>query len=89
MSFQKQNYFQRRTKPKGPRTNEKIRADEVQVINNYGENLGTLPTKEAIEIAKREGLDLIELRNFSFWLSGHTKSPYFGNLTCPSFKFSM
>ena len=61
MSFQKQNYFQRRTKPKGPRTNEKIRAHEVQVINNYGENLGTLPTKEAIEIAKREGLDLIEI----------------------------
>ena len=44
-----------------PRTNEKIRAHEVQVINNYGENLGTLPTKEAIEIAKREGLDLIEI----------------------------
>jgi len=61
VSFQKQNYFQRRTKPKGPRTNEKIRAHEVQVINNYGENLGTLPTKEAIEIAKREGLDLIEI----------------------------
>ena len=34
-----------------PRTNEKIRAHEVQGINNYGENLGTLPTKEAIEIA--------------------------------------
>ena len=61
MPFQKQNYFQRRTKPRGPRTNEKIRAHEVQVINNYGENLGTLPTKEAIEIAKREGLDLIEI----------------------------
>ena len=61
MAFQNRNYFQRRTKPKGPRTNEKIRAHEVQVINNYGENLGTLPTKEAIEIAKREGLDLIEI----------------------------
>ena len=61
MAFQKQNYFHRRTKPKGPRTNEKIRAPEVQVINSYGENLGTLSTREAIEKAKEEGLDLIEI----------------------------
>ena len=61
MAFQKQNYFHRRTRPKGPRTNEKIRAPEVQVINSHGENLGTLPTREAIEMAKEEGLDLIEI----------------------------
>ena len=61
MAFQKQNYFQRRTKPRGPRTNERIRASEVQVINSDGKNLGTLPTKEAIEIAKQEDLDLIEI----------------------------
>ena len=61
MSFHKQNYFQRRTKPKGPKTNERIRASEVQVINSEGKNLGTLPTREAIEIAKQEGLDLIEI----------------------------
>ena len=61
MAFQKQNYFQRRTKPKGPKTNERIRASEVQVINSEGKNLGTLPTREAIEIAKQEGLDLIEI----------------------------
>ncbi len=61
MPFQKQNYFQRRTKPKGPRTNDKIRAHEVQVINSEGKNLGTLPLREAIEIAKQEGLDLIEI----------------------------
>jgi len=59
--FHKQNYFQRRTKPKGPKTNERIRASEVQVINSEGKNLGTLPTREAIEIAKQEGLDLIEI----------------------------
>jgi len=59
--FQKQNYFHRRTKPKGPRANERIRAPEVQVINNYGKNLGTISTREAIEIAKQEGLDLIEI----------------------------
>ena len=61
MAFQKQNYFQRRTKPKGPRTNERIRASEVQVIDSSGQNLGTLPLKEAIDIAKGEGLDLIEI----------------------------
>ena len=61
MPFHKQNYFQRRTKPKGPKTNERIRASEVQVINSEGKTLGTLPTREAIEIAKQEGLDLIEI----------------------------
>ena len=61
MSFQKQNYFQRRTKPKGPKINERIRALEVQVINSDGKNLGTLAIKEAIEIAKKENLDLIEI----------------------------
>ena len=61
MPFQKQNYFQRRTKPKGPRANERIRAPQVKVINNDGENLGTLSTQEAINIAKQKGLDLIEI----------------------------
>ena len=61
MAFQKQNYFQRRTRPKGPKTNERIRASEVQVISSDGKNLGTLSTREAISIAKQEGLDLIEI----------------------------
>ncbi len=61
MSYQKQNYFQRRTKPKGPKTNERIRAPEVQVISSEGKNLGTLKTQEAINIARQEGLDLIEI----------------------------
>jgi len=61
VAFQKQNYFQRRTKPRGPRTNEKIRATQVRVINSDGKNLGTLSTQEAINIAKQKGLDLIEI----------------------------
>ena len=61
MPFPKKNYFQYRTKPKGPRTNEKIRSLEVQVISSDGKNLGTLSTKEAIEMAKQEDLDLIEI----------------------------
>jgi len=59
--FQKKNYFQRRTRPRGPRANERIRATQVQVINNDGKNLGTLSTQEAINIAKQKGLDLIEI----------------------------
>ena len=61
MAFQRQNYFQRRTKPRGPKINERIRVPEVQVINSEGKNLGTLSTRKAIEIAKEEGLDLIEI----------------------------
>ncbi len=57
----KQNYFQRRTKPKGPRTNNRITFPEVQVISSEGENLGILNTNEAISKAKNEGLDLIEI----------------------------
>ena len=61
MTFQKKNYFQRRTKPKGPKANERIRSPQVQVISSDGKNLGTLSTQEAINIAKQEGLDLIEI----------------------------
>jgi len=61
VSFRKQNYFQRRTKPRGPKANDRIRAPQVQVIGSDGKNLGTLPTQEAINIAKQEGLDLIEI----------------------------
>ena len=57
----KPNYFQRRSKPQGPRANERIRALDVQVISSNGNNLGTLPLKKAIEVAKEEGLDLIEI----------------------------
>ena len=61
MAFQRQNYFQKRTRPKGPRTNERIRALEVQVISSDKKNLGTFPINEAIKMAKEEGLDLIEI----------------------------
>ena len=61
MTFHKKNYFQRRTKPKGPKTNERIRSPQVQVISSDGKNLGTLATQRAINVAKEEGLDLIEI----------------------------
>ena len=61
MQDNKKNYFQRRTKFKGPRANNRINSPEVQVIASSGENLGILNTNEAIAMAKEEGLDLIEI----------------------------
>ncbi len=61
MSHFKPNYFQRRSKPQGPKSNQQIRAIDVQVIGSDGNNLGILPLKKAIETAKEEGLDLIEI----------------------------
>jgi translation initiation factor IF-3 len=57
----KQNYFQRRTKDRGPKSNNRISAPEVQVIGSDGDNIGILNTNEAISMAKEQGLDLIEI----------------------------
>ena len=57
----KQNYFQRRTKDRGPKSNNRINSPEVQVIGSDGNNLGILNTNEAISMAKDQGLDLIEI----------------------------
>ena len=67
----KQNYFQRRTKDRGPRSNNRISSPDVQVIASDGENLGVLNTNEAISMAKNQGLDLIEnyAGKFPFWIS--------------------
>ena len=61
MPYPKQNYFQRKTKPKGPRANNRISSPEVQVIDSDGENLGILNLQEAITKAKEANLDLIEI----------------------------
>ncbi len=61
MPFPKQNFFQRRSKPKGPRFNNRITSPEVQVIDNNGVNLGVLNLQDAISKAKNENLDLIEI----------------------------
>tara|TARA_B100001123_G_scaffold100954_1_gene116620 strand:- start:196 stop:741 length:546 start_codon:yes stop_codon:yes gene_type:complete len=57
----RQNNFQRRTRDKGPKSNNRINSPEVQVIASNGENLGILNTNDAISMAKEEGLDLIEI----------------------------
>tara|TARA_B100001057_G_scaffold45838_1_gene40900 strand:- start:339 stop:884 length:546 start_codon:yes stop_codon:yes gene_type:complete len=61
VSHFKPNYFQRRSKPQGPKANERIKALDVQVIGSDGNNLGVMQLKQAIHQAKEEGLDLIEI----------------------------
>ena len=57
----KPNYFQKRSKPKGPRFNNRITSQDVQVIGDDGQNLGILNLHDAINRAKEVGLDLIEI----------------------------
>ncbi|MBM3595431.1 MAG: translation initiation factor IF-3 [Alphaproteobacteria bacterium] len=45
----------------GPRYNEMIQADKVRVIDENGENIGVMCTREAIEQAAELGLDLVEV----------------------------
>ena len=61
MADYKHNYFQKRNKDRGPRSNNRINSPEVQVISSNGENLGILKTNEAISMAKDQDLDLIEI----------------------------
>ena len=61
MAVFKRNYFQRRTKPRGPRSNNRITSSEIQVIASDGENLGILNLHDAINRAREKGLDLIEI----------------------------
>ncbi len=45
----------------GPRYNNLIASDKVRVIDENGENLGVMYTREAIEQAAGVGLDLVEV----------------------------
>lgn len=45
----------------GPRINNRIFAKAVQVISSTGQNLGVMPTAQALQLAADEGLDLVEL----------------------------
>jgi translation initiation factor IF-3 len=45
----------------GPRFNQMITAEKVRVIDENGENLGLMYTREAIEQAAGVGLDLVEV----------------------------
>jgi len=45
----------------GPRYNEFIQSQKVRVIDENGDNLGVMYTREAIEQAAEAGLDLVEI----------------------------
>lgn len=45
----------------GPRINNKIFAKSVQVISSEGQNLGIMPTAQALQMATDYGLDLVEI----------------------------
>ena len=45
----------------GPRYNHMITTDKVRVIDENGENIGVMYTREAIEQAAEVGLDLVEV----------------------------
>ncbi len=46
---------------KGQRTNEMIRVREVRLIDDEGNQLGIVPTQEALRMAKDKDLDLVEV----------------------------
>ncbi len=43
------------------RINSQIRATEIRLLDAEGENLGVFPLAEAMEMAKAQGVDLIEV----------------------------
>src|SRR4029434_10270837 len=45
----------------GPRFDDLIQSDKVRVIDENGENLGVMFTKEAVEQANGVGLNLVEV----------------------------
>ena len=46
---------------KEARVNEEIRAKEVRVIDDRGEQLDIMPVRDAIQIARERGFDLVEV----------------------------
>jgi translation initiation factor IF-3 len=55
-------HFDRQLPPeRGPRTNEQIRISPVRLIGAQGEQMGVVPTSEALERAREAGLDLVEM----------------------------
>lgn len=45
----------------GPRSNQEIRVPQVQLIDAEGQNLGVVPTSQALALAEEAGLDLVEI----------------------------
>lgn len=46
---------------RGPRKNERIRVPEIRVIGPDGKQVGVMKTRDALDLAKQAGLDLLEV----------------------------
>jgi translation initiation factor IF-3 len=58
--------FDRRRPEQGLRINHRIRVPEIRVILDEGEQLGVMPTHEALRLAEEKGLDLVEISPRAF-----------------------
>ena len=47
--------------PKDYRVNQRIRIPTVRLVDEKGEQLGVMPTRQALEVAEDRGLDLVEV----------------------------
>jgi len=55
-------HFDRQPPPnRGPRINEQIRISPIRLIGAHGDQLGVVPTAQALEQAKEANLDLVEV----------------------------
>src|SRR6185369_1678889 len=46
---------------RGPRMNEQIRITPIRLVGAGGEQLGIVPTSQAMEMAREAGMDLVEV----------------------------
>lgn len=53
--------FNRRNVNRGPRRNDRIRVPEIRVIGPDGNQVGIMQTRDALQLAKKAGLDLLEI----------------------------
>ncbi|MBI1888505.1 MAG: translation initiation factor IF-3, partial [Candidatus Spechtbacteria bacterium] len=59
--MQRRPYRHNRIQVRAPRINNQIRALELRVIDEQGNNLGILSTEEAFRLSREKNLDLIEI----------------------------
>ncbi|MEK6322255.1 MAG: translation initiation factor IF-3 [Acidobacteriota bacterium] len=60
-SFQRRGFRDRGPRVPSVRVNERIRTTEVRVIDEDGAQIGVMPPRQALEIARGKGLDLVEI----------------------------
>lgn len=62
------------------KVNHQIKASEIRLINDEGEQLGIFPFSEALKLADEHGLDLVEI-------SPHAKPPVVKLISFDKFKY--